>query len=181
MASAGSKDAATVAVWSVPQRVCHLAFIVGVTTAWFAGEAYQRVHDLAGYLALTAAVARILIGVWGGPHARFTAFVRRPRAVRQYARTLLAGREQRYLGHNPLGGWMVIALLIALVVTCTTGALFTTDAFWGLAWLEQLHRASAWTVVGLVGVHVTAAVWMSLRHRENLVGAMVSGKKRPER
>lgn len=177
MSSADQQSGVTVAVWSLPQRLCHLAFIGGVTTAWLAGEAYQRIHDLAGYVTLAAVIARVLLGWWGTPHARFASFVRAPGAVLRYGRALIQRREQRYLGHNPLGGWMVVALLVALTVTCTTGALFTTDAFWGLAWLEWLHRASAWAVVTLVFVHISAVIWMSVRHGENLVSAMLSGKK----
>ena len=95
----------------------------------------------------------------------------------RYARALLGGRERRYLGHNPLGGWMVLALLSCTLVACVSGVLYTLDAFWGMAWLEWIHRAAAWAVLGLAGVHVSAVVVMSWRHRENLAASMLTGRK----
>jgi cytochrome b len=95
-----------------------------------------------------------------------------------YAGKLLRGHAPRMLGHNPLGGWMIVLLLLCVVVVCVSGILYTTDRFWGLEWLERTHRISAWVLVGLVAVHLSGVAFMSWRHRENLVVAMWSGKKR---
>ncbi|MDN4592034.1 cytochrome b [Xenophilus aerolatus] len=170
--------AARVRVWSTAQRTLHIALIAGVAVAWCVGESRQRIHDTAGYVALAAVGLRVLLGFAGGRHARFASFVRGSAAVLRYGRAMLAGREQRYLGHNPLGGWMVVALLSTTGIACVTGVLYTTDALWGLAWLEWLHRAAAWAVLGLAVVHVVAVIAISVRHRENLVAAMLSGDKR---
>ncbi|GAA4337956.1 cytochrome b/b6 domain-containing protein [Variovorax defluvii] len=167
-----------VRVWDPLQRVLHWALVVSVCVCWWAGEARLSLHILTGYAALAIAATRGAWGFVGSRHARFTAFVRGLGPVLAYARDMLRGREPRYLGHNPLGGWMVLALLACLMVVCVSGILYTTDRFWGLAWVERLHRISAWTLVGLVATHLSGVAVMSWRHRENLVGAMVDGRKR---
>lgn len=168
-----------VQVWSLPQRVLHWSLAAGVAVAWWAGEGRLSLHNAAGYVALAAVSIRLVYGVLAGGHAGFRTFVHGPVAVARYARALLGGREQRYLGHNPLGGWMVLALLACTLVACASGVLYTLDAFWGMAWLEWIHRGAAWAVLGLAGVHVLAVGVMSFRHRENLAGSMLTGRKRP--
>jgi cytochrome b len=93
----------------------------------------------------------------------------------------LHGCAPRYLGHNPLGGWMVLALIAAVIVVGATGWLYTTDAYWGEAWLEDLHDASAKALLALVALHVAGVIATSLLHRENLVAAMIHGRKLPPR
>lgn len=92
---------------------------------------------------------------------------------------MLAGTEERHLGHNPLGGWMALALWTTVAGACATGWLYTTDAFFGIAWVETAHQVLAWTVVALLPLHLAGVVLASLRHRENLVAAMFGGSKRP--
>jgi cytochrome b len=170
-----------VRVWDPLQRALHWALVATVCVCWWAGEGRLSLHVATGYAVLAIAAARGAWGFVGSRHARFSAFVRGPGPVLGYAREVLRGREHRYLGHNPLGGWMVLALLACLAVVCVSGILYTTDRFWGLAWVEQLHRISAWTLVGLVAVHLSGVAAMSWRHRENLAGAMVTGRKRAAR
>jgi cytochrome b len=167
-----------VRTWSVLQRVLHWCLVGGIVVAWCIGEERQSLHDAAGYVALAAVSVRLLLGFAGDGSARFASFVRAPAAVLRYAGDMLRGREHRYLGHNPLGGWMVMALLACTLVACISGWLYTLDAFWGLAWLDLLHRGAAWAVLGLACVHVSAVLWMSWRHRENLAASMVTGRKR---
>ncbi len=167
----------SVYVWDLAQRVLHWGLVVSVALAWWAGEGRLTLHIRLGYAALAIVAVRTAWGVSGSRHARFSDFVRGPRAVLGYAQRVLRGREERHLGHNPLGGWMVVALLACLAVVCVSGFLYTTDAFWGVEWVEDLHRGSAWTLVGLVAAHVAGVIFTSLRQRENLVGAMFSGRK----
>jgi len=91
---------------------------------------------------------------------------------------VIAFAEPRYLGHNPLGGWMVMALLSMVAAAGLSGWLSVTDRFWGVAWVQELHEALANALFLLVGLHIAGVVFTSLRHRENLVRAMLTGRKR---
>lgn len=153
---------------------------MAIAMAWFSGEGLLRQHELAGYAALALIAGRCIGGWLGGRYARFKQFVRAPSQVLRYAADVLARREKRYLGHNPLGGWMVIALLATVTAVGVTGWMYTLDMFWGLAWVEWLHRTLAWTLVALIALHLAGVAFTSWRHRENLLGAMFSGRKRRE-
>ena len=165
-------------VWDRPVRLLHWALVVAVATAgltiwWWAG-----LHQAAGYGALTAVVLRILWGVVGSRYARFAQFVRSPRATSDYLRLLLQRGEPRYIGHNPLGGWMVLVLLGCVTGLGLTGWLYTSDRFWGDETIERFHVALAWALLGLVALHLAGVAYTSLRHRENLLRAMFGGSKR---
>ena len=96
-----------------------------------------------------------------------------------YAGLFLRHREPRYLGHNPLGGWMIVALIAAVILTGSSGWLYTTDASWGVKWVEDVHEALAIVLLVLVGFHIAGVVVTSVRHRENLAAAMDHGRNRP--
>jgi len=87
----------------------------------------------------------------------------------------------RFIGHNPLGGWMIVALLIIIAAAGLSGWLYTTDAYWGVKWVADLHEALSDILLGLVALHLGGVALASFRHRENLVAAMLHGRKRPER
>ena len=106
-------------------------------------------------------------------------FVPTPRRFVGYARAVVAGREPRTLGHNPAGGAMIVALLAVVAALGVTGWMMGLDAFWGAGWLEALHEALGNLGFGLVLFHWLGVAWESLRHRENLAKAMVTGRKRP--
>lgn len=143
-------------------------------------EDLQSLHQPVGYAILGLLALRIVWGFAGSRHARFADFVHTPRATLAYVRDLLAGRAPRVLGHNPLAGIMVLALMAALVATGASGWLMTTDAYRSVRWLEEAHEALASLTLGLVAVHVGAVVVMSAWHGENLVRAMITGKKRTD-
>jgi cytochrome b len=124
---------------------------------------------------------RIAWGFVGPRHARFGNFVKSPRAVLTYLRDVALLRAPRYLGHNPTGGAMIVALLTMLAGTCVTGWMMTTDAYWGAEWVEDVHEALANATLALVVLHVIGVLVASFEHRENLVTAMITGRKRAER
>jgi len=82
------------------------------------------------------------------------------------------------MGHNPLGGWMIVALLATALAAAISGWVYTTDAFWGVAWVERVHVFFAELLLVLAALHVAGVAFTSIRHRENLVAAMLHGKKR---
>ena len=162
-------------VWDAFVRIAHWTLVLCVIAAWFARGAP---HEWLGYAALIIVVLRILWGFAGTRYARFAQFVRGPTPTLAYAARVLARREERYLGHNPLGGWMIVALLGMLVLVGGSGWLATTDRYWGVEWVEELHEALANGLAALAFLHVGGVVYSSLRHRENLVAAMLTGRKR---
>ena len=165
-------------VWDRAVRALHWALVVSVALAALSTVVLFGAHRPAGYVALAVVVLRGAWGVFGGRYARLDEFVRGPRATLRYALAVLRRREPRFLGHNPLGGWMVVALMLCIAGLALTGWLYTTDAFWGDETVERLHRALAWALLGLVVAHVAGVIYTGVRHRENLVASMLSGRKR---
>lgn len=170
-------DHIPVRVWDPLVRLFHWTVVTGVFVAWFT-EDWRSVHKFTGYVVLGAVLVRIVWGFTGTRHARFADFVRGPREVLGYALDVLRGREPRHLGHNPLGGAMVVALLVTLLVVTVSGWMMTLDAFWGEDWVEDLHETAVNLLIfGLVPLHLAGVVFTSLRERVNLVKAMITGVK----
>lgn len=170
----------TVKVWDALVRVGHWSLVLSVFIAWLTRHGGGRWHEWIGYAALVIVAVRLVWGWTGSPHARFGDFVRSPAVTWQYARQMFTGREPRFLGHNPLGGWMIVALLLTVTLVGVSGWLYTTDRFWGVEWVETLHSTSTDLLLVLAAVHVAGALYASLRHRENLVAAMLHGYKRQD-
>ena len=171
---------ATVPVWPLWLRLGHWALAATVIASFATHEGGGRWHEALGYAALAVAVLRLAIGLaTGDRHARLRSFVHGVAHTLGYVRQLMRGQAPRHIGHNPLGGWMMLVLLANTVACGLTGWLFTTDRFFGEEWLEELHGALGQAFVPLVLLHVGAAVWASRKQRENLVAAMLHGRKRP--
>lgn len=179
MASSAATDeiTRTIRVWDTFVRVFHWSLVVAFVTAYFAGDDYETVHLVAGYAAAALVTARVVWGVVGTGYARFAQFVRRPSTVLGYLADIATGREVRYLGHNPAGGAMIVALLVTIGGICLTGWLLT-DIFWGSKFFEDVHEWLTNLALVLIALHVAGVVIASVRHRENLPGAMVTGRKR---
>lgn len=168
-----------VAVWDPVVRVLHWALAASIAAAWITRHGYGVWHERIGYAALIIVVLRFTWG-WIGPrYARFGQFVHTPSATLRYAGEMLSHKEARHIGHNPLGGWMILALLSVAAFAGLSGWLYTTDAYWGVEWVEDLHEALAIFLLVLVALHVAGVAAASWRHRENLVAAMIHGRKRP--
>lgn len=173
---------ARIRVWDRAVRTLHWALAAALATAWVSGHwppgHFEAWHHTAGYLALAAVMLRLAWGPFGSRYAGLAQFVRGPRVVLAYARAMRTGQEPRYIGHNPLGAWMVLLLWATAAALGLSGWLYTTDWLWGYAWLSDLHAALAWLIAGLVAGHLGGVAVTSWRHRENLVAAMFSGRKR---
>jgi len=172
--------APTIKVWDAFVRFCHWALVLSILGAWLTRHAPGRAHEWIGYASLAIITARIVWGVVGSGHARFRDFLTSPRATWRYTRQVMSRSEPRHVGHNPLGGWMILALLTTVALTGFTGWLYTTDRFWGIEWVEELHSTLADLLLVLAGVHIAGALYASFRHRENLIGAMFHGRKRAD-
>lgn len=169
-------------VWDGVVRTLHWSLVLSVALAALTTLGWgSDLHQAAGYTAVVVVVLRLLWPWVGGArarHARLRSFVKAPRATLGYLRLVLARREPRHLGHNPLGGWMIVALLATVAALAATGWLYTTDAFWGDQAVERIHAALAWWLLALVIGHLAGVAYTSFRQRENLVAAMFSGRKR---
>ena len=165
-------------VWDPLVRIFHWGLVAAFLVAWATGDEIERLHIAVGYCVIGLVAFRIVWGFVGGRHARFADFVRGPRAVASYLRDTAELRAKRYLGHNPAGGAMIVAVLTMLSIIGATGFMMTTDAFWGVAWVQDAHETAVSLTLGLVVLHILGVVVASYEHGENLVRAMITGRKR---
>lgn len=174
----GATPPAPIKVWDPFVRVFHWSLATLFLTAYATGEDAGRLHVAAGYAIAGLVALRIVWGFVGPRHARFGNFVRSPRKVLAYLRDVAMFRAPRFLGHNPAGGAMIVAILAMLSGTAITGYMMTTDEFWGAEWVEEVHGTFATLTVGLVVFHVLGVLFSSFAHGENLVKSMITGRKR---
>ena len=165
-------------VWDPFVRAFHWALALSFAVAWLSAEHHEALHDAAGYVAGALVAARVVWGFVGPGYARFSQFVRPPETVVDYLGAIAKRSERRFVGHNPAGGAMIVVLLAAMAGAAVSGWLLTTDAFWGSTGALRAHSLLAHGVLLLVALHLGGVALASLRHRENLVRAMVIGVKR---
>jgi cytochrome b len=158
-------------------RLFHWSLVALVVAAFLTGDEAENAHIAIGYGILGLVAGRVVWGFIGPERARFSDFVKPPAEILRYFRDALQARAPRHLGHNPLGGAMVIALIAMLAVVCGGGYLLTTDRYWGAEAFKEFHEATAYLLLAMVGLHVLGVVWTGVQHRENLVKAMVTGRK----
>jgi cytochrome b len=186
-----TQDVRSVRVWDLPTRLFHwllvVLVVVSFTTGKIGGNAMTW-HMYSGYTILTLLLFRLVWGFVGGRESRFASFVKGPGTVLRYAGTLLSKAGSAHAGHNPLGGWSVVLMLLSLATQAGTG-LFASDdiATEGplaakvsgatVALLTRIHRYNEWVLVALVAIHVAAILFYLVVKRENLVHPMVHGRK----
>lgn len=170
--------AGAVKVWDPVVRVFHWGLALSFAVAWLSADQSKALHHWAGYAAGALIVLRLVWGLLGTRYARFSQFVRQPGAVLDYLRDIVLGRESRYVGHNPAGGAMIVALILTMGALALSGWLTQTDQFFGVKWLESGHKLLAKVLLALVCLHLAGVALASLRHRENLPWAMITGRKR---
>jgi cytochrome b len=174
-------------VWDLPVRLFHWALVGLLGFSWWSGESHEMEwHRWSGYAILGLLVFRIFWGFAGGRTARFAQFVRGPRAVIAYLRTGAHGEP----GHNPAGGWSVIALL-ALLLAMVVAGLFAVDVdgfesgpladyvtFEQGRFAAHVHGLVFTLLQALVALHVLAVLYYLLARRRNLIGPMIHGRLR---
>lgn len=199
--------AGKVRVWDLAVRVFHWGLVASVATAWFTADEIQPVHEIAGYTVAGLVAFRLVWGIIGSRHARFAQFLRGPGETLAYLGAMSRGRDRRYLGHNPAGAAMIMALLVTLSGTAFTGWLMEEPGRVAMlpdlpriaspAWadddgdehafgerdeaegpLKEVHETLANLLLLLAALHVGGVVLASFRHREDLARAMVTGDKR---
>lgn len=183
---------AHVKVWDLGVRAFHWSLLAALTVALITGllllPLWITLHLIAGTAAVVLVAARVVWGVWGPGAARFSSFVRGPRAVLDHYHELARGTAHRHLGHNPLGGAMIVSLLIIVVLLGLTGVVaqggmlksgpfaFMTSYEVG-RFVRHVHKFFALLLLGLVVLHVAGALFESRRSREHLVRSMIHGHK----
>lgn len=186
-----ASPARIILVWDFPTRLFHWLLVIFVIISFVTGTIggnTMQYHQWSGFAVLVLILFRLIWGVVGSGESRFVAFVRGPSAVLRYAVTLLRRDSPHYLGHNPLGGWSIIAMLSALLVQAATG-LFANDdivtegPLYG--WvskatsdeLTRIHRLNQEVIIFLVSIHVLALLFYFFYKRENLLKPMITGIK----
>lgn len=165
-----------VQVWDIGVRLFHWSLVAMVTLTYIF-EDPRALHRALGYTVIALIAFRLIWGVIGTRHARFVNFIPGPKRLLNYLRDMLHGREERYLGHNPAGGIMIIVLLTTLGAVGVTGYMMGMDAYFGQEWVEHTHELLVNILLVFVATHIAGVVFSSWRHRENLVAAMVTGMK----
>ena len=191
----GATPGGDVKIWDPLVRLFHWSLVAAFTIAFLTGDAAEEeiekshggaesfgmeLHENSGYVVLGLVAFRIIWGLIGTKHARFRDFVCGPAAVATYLLDLARFQAKRYVGHNPAGGAMVIALLVMLPVVSGTGVMLTLAQFKDWHALGELHEVSANITLVLIIAHVIGVVVASIEHKESLVKAMITGRKRPE-
>jgi len=186
----------TVNVWDLPTRLFHWTLVVLMIIQWWSAENSDTMdwHLRGGYAVLTVVLFRLIWGFMGSDTARFSDFLRGPGAALAYVKALVRGETPLYLGHNPMGGWSIVALLTLLLIQAGTG-LFANDdiliegPLYGWVsksasdWLTTVHKLNFNLLLLVIAVHIAAVLFYLLVKRENLIHPMLSGRKHlsPER
>lgn len=178
-------------VWDLPVRLFHWSLVALVAAQWASAEWHligMEWHYRLGYTTLALLLFRVLWGFFGSANARFATFVRGPAAVIAYVRGAAKPKQVAQVGHNPLGGWSVLAMLGVLLFQAITG-LFATDDIdesgplakhLSIVWAKRLthwHHAGKNVVIALVALHVLGVLYHHVRMRDNLIGPMIRGTK----
>ena len=181
----------SVPVWDLPTRLFHWLLVILVIASYVTGNLgcnAMQYHEWSGVTILALLLFRLVWGFVGSRESRFVTFIQGPSAVIRYVAILLRRDLPHYLGHNPLGGWSIIALLFTLLVQAATG-LFANDDIvtegplfdWvGKAtsdWLTRVHKVNQQVIIGLVCIHVAAVLFYFFYKRQNLVLPMITGVK----
>ena len=173
------KAVATIQLWDPLIRVFHLSLAGTFVANYFFNEAGEDWHTWLGYYAAAWLVVRLVWGFVGPRSARWADFWPTFSRLTQHLRTLFSRQPLHRLGHSPLGALVMLLMLLAMLLLAVSGFLMTeVDALWGEDWPMAVHTYSADALLGLVAVHVAAAVFESLRLRENLPLSMLTGRRR---
>ncbi|ABC22044.1 cytochrome b/b6 domain-containing protein [Rhodospirillum rubrum] len=207
-----------IAVWDLLVRLAHWSVVIAFAIAYLSEDDALTLHTVAGYAIALIVSLRVIWGFIGSPHARFSDFVKRPAEVIAYLRSVPSGTGKRFIGHNPAGGAMAVALLLGLAATTLSGMATLAEqkhqgplapfysvsapATAGVSIIaparadddgdarrggehrkksaaKEVHEFFANAMLVLIALHLTGVVLSSRGHHENLIRAMITGRKRP--
>lgn len=177
-----------ISVWDPLIRLFHWTLVASFVVCYFTQEENYELHLDSGYVVLGAICIRIIWGFIGTKYARFSDFVYFPGTVIRYASQLFRRKADKYIGHNPAGGAMIIILLLTLLVLTISGVcldaaenragpLADGNLFMYLDIVQDTHIISTNVMLGLIFLHIIGVFSSSYLHKENLVKAMVTGNK----
>ncbi len=179
----------TVKAWDPLVRVFHWSLVFFFLLAFATGDDWTSFHLQAGYAVSLLVGFRLIWGLVGTRNARFLSFVKSTRAIREHLKGMLSFEARHYLGHNPVAAVMVIALLASIALVAFSGMVMIADeghgplagtmfSSWNGEWMEEVHEFFANFTLLLVFAHVAGVFISSLLEGENLVRAMITGRKR---
>ena len=180
-------------VWDLPVRFFHWTLVILMVVSYFTGKAgkdWMALHFWSGYGILTLLIFRIIWGLVGSTTARFSNFIKGPSAGIAHLREMFLPDGPREAGHNPVGGAMVIVLIVAVLAQAAAG-LFSVDTDMGMVngplaklvadstaeRVSGFHKFWVNVLIALAAVHVLAALVYLAWKRQNLIGAMITGRK----
>jgi len=164
-----------ITVWDLLTRLFHWSLVISFTIAYVT-EDLETLHSVIGHVVGGLILWRIVWGFIGPKRARFSDFITSPGVAVRYVFALLSGRSDRYVGHSPAGGAMIVALLLVILGAVVTGIML--EEIGEIDWIEDLHEVLANVSVLLIFLHVGGVVLASFAHGENLVRSMFTGRKR---
>ena len=177
--SARLGTAANAAIVPWPMRIYHWALAAAYTATWLVEPVWRQPHQWLGYGLAVLLAWRLAYGIIGPRDWRFTNFVVSPCRALHYARQLVRGDAPLGLGYNPLAAWAIVAMMSLLGGVVISGHLLTLERFWGDETLENLHAGLVDSVWLIVGLHLSGVALASLRSRQWLPLAMITGRKKP--
>lgn len=181
-------QAARVPLWDLPTRIVHWLLVVLVLVSWFTGGEQMQIHRWSGYGILALLVFRLWWGVAGGSTARFASFLKGPKAAAAYLKTVGAREPTYSAGHNPLGAWSVVAMILVMLTMVGLG-LFASDIdglesgplsymvdFDASRAAAELHETVFRVLQALVALHILTVLYYWIWKRQNLIAAMITGR-----
>lgn len=181
----------TVKVWDIFVRMFHWSLVLALLILFASEDDFLNLHSYAGYTVLVLVISRVVWGFIGTYHARFSNFVTTPKVAINYLKDEIEGDSKRYIGHNPAGGIMIVAMIVTLLIAGFTGlASIATEGQGPLAntfvanfsgeILGEIHELITGVVLFLAIFHIGGVIFSSFMEEENLVKSMFNGRKRKE-
>lgn len=184
-----ASGSALIRVWDLPTRLFHWVLVLLVMAmVWTGWTGKLDLHMTLGQAVLSLVLFRLVWGFTGNRYARFTEFVSSPLTCLRYLGSLFSASGTRHVGHNPAGGYAILAMLLLLAIQAgsglftsddivTDGPLFSKVSSSTASLLSTIHRRTIWVLLGVIGLHLLANLFYLVVRKNNLIGPMITGRK----